>query len=79
MTLRVAGIWVVGLAGGLGSRRTPPLVMTFFLVFATGAKAAGEDDYAAPTTQPEYAARTLMFLPAAEEGGPCPESPHPQG
>ncbi len=60
------GLWVVG---GLASGWVPalvtvlcPLAMTYFLVFATGAKLLEKTMMQRPG-YPEYAARTSMFLP----------------
>lgn len=58
------GIWLVGLGGGLVGLATvlSPLVMTFFLVFATGAKLL-EKTMMQREGYPEYAERTSMFVP----------------
>lgn len=58
------GIWVVGLGSGAIGLATvlSPVVMTFFLVFATGAKLLEKTMMKRPG-YPEYAARTSMFLP----------------
>jgi steroid 5-alpha reductase family enzyme len=61
--------WGVWLIGGLASGWLPalltvlaPVAMTYFLVFATGAKLLEESMMKRPG-YPEYAARTSMFLP----------------
>jgi steroid 5-alpha reductase family enzyme len=59
------GIWVVGgLAGGLLPALTivSPIAMTYFLVFATGARLL-ESSMMKRTGYPEYAERTSMFFP----------------
>ena len=58
------GIWTVGLGGGLIGLATilSPVVMTYFLVFATGAKLL-EKTMMQREGYPEYAARTSMFFP----------------
>ena len=59
------GIWLVGgLAGGLLPALTivSPLVMTYFLVFATGARLLESSMMKRPG-YPEYAERTSMFFP----------------
>ncbi len=58
------GIWLVGLGGGLVGLATvlSPLVMTFFLVFATGARLL-EKTMMQREGYPEYAERTSMFVP----------------
>jgi steroid 5-alpha reductase family enzyme len=59
------GIWLVGgLAGGwLPALTVPaPAVMTYFLVFATGARLLEQSMMQRPG-YPEYAARTSMFFP----------------
>lgn len=59
------GIWLVGgLAGGLLPALTivSPLVMTYFLVFATGARLLESSMMSRPG-YPEYAERTSMFFP----------------
>ncbi len=59
------GSWVVGgLAGGLPSALTilSPIAMTYFLVFATGARLLESSMMKRPG-YPEYAQRTSMFFP----------------
>ena len=58
------GIWIVGLGGGWIGLVTifAPAVMTFFLVFATGAKLL-EQTMMKRDGYPEYAERTSMFFP----------------
>ena len=58
------GIWLVGLAGGLVGLATvlSPAVMTYFLVFATGARLL-ERTMMQREGYPEYAERTSMFVP----------------
>jgi steroid 5-alpha reductase family enzyme len=58
------GIWVVAVSGALWALLTvvSPVVMTYFLVFATGAKLLEREMMKRPG-YPEYAARTSMFLP----------------
>jgi steroid 5-alpha reductase family enzyme len=59
------GIWVVGgLAGGLLPALTivSPIVMTYFLVFATGARLLESSMMKRPG-YPAYAERTSMFFP----------------
>ena len=59
------GIWVVGgLAGGLLPALTivSPIAMTYFLVFATGARLLESSMMKRPG-YPEYAERTSMFFP----------------
>ena len=58
------GIWLVGLAGGLVGLATvlSPAVMTYFLVFATGARLL-EKTMMQREGYPEYAERTSMFVP----------------
>ncbi len=58
------GIWVVGLGGGAIGLATilSPVVMTYFLVFATGAKLL-EHTMMKREGYPEYAERTSMFFP----------------
>ncbi|KQT94835.1 hypothetical protein ASG49_02120 [Marmoricola sp. Leaf446] len=58
------GIWLVGLGGGLVGLATvlSPAVMTYFLVFATGAKLL-EKTMMQREGYPEYAERTSMFVP----------------
>jgi steroid 5-alpha reductase family enzyme len=53
----LASGWVVGLVTVLG-----PIAMTYFLVFATGARLTERSMMQRPG-YPEYAARTSMFLP----------------
>ncbi len=53
----LASGWVVGLVTVLG-----PLAMTYFLVFATGARLLEQSMMQRPG-YPEYAARTSMFVP----------------
>ena len=65
------GIWLVGgLAGGLLPALTivSPAVMTYFLVFATGARLLESSMMKRPG-YPEYAERTSMFFPLPPEGG----------
>ena len=61
--------WGLWLAGGLGSgwvaglaTVAAPVAMTYFLVFATGAKLLEQTMMQRPG-YPEYAARTSMFIP----------------
>ena len=61
--------WGLWLAGGLASGWVPglltlvaPLAMTYFLVFATGARLLEQTMMQRPG-YPEYAARTSMFVP----------------
>ena len=58
------GIWLVGLGGGWIGLVTifAPAVMTYFLVFATGARLLERTMMQRPG-YPEYAARTSMFVP----------------
>ncbi len=61
------GIWLAGAAStGLAARRWSPcrrpMVMTYFLAFATGARLLERTMMQRPG-YPEYAARTSMFLP----------------
>ena len=58
------GIWLVGLGGGLVGLATvlSPAAMTYFLVFATGAKLL-EKTMMQREGYPEYAERTSMFVP----------------
>jgi steroid 5-alpha reductase family enzyme len=66
------GLWLVGgLASGwpAGLLTVPaPLAMTYFLVFATGARLLEETMMQRPG-YPEYAARTSMFLPRPPRRG----------
>jgi steroid 5-alpha reductase family enzyme len=65
------GIWVTGgLAGGLLPALTivSPAVMTWFLVFATGARLLERSMMKRPG-YPEYAARTSMFFPLPPNRG----------
>lgn len=59
----LASGWVAGLATLLA-----PVVMTYFLVFATGAKLLEQRMMQRPG-YPEYAARTSMFLPRPPKRG----------
>ena len=61
--------WGLWLAGGLASGWLPglltvvaPVAMTYFLVFATGARLLESEMMKRPG-YPEYAARTSMFVP----------------
>jgi steroid 5-alpha reductase family enzyme len=57
------GIWLVAASAWPGILTVPsPVVMTYFLVFATGAKLLEETMMKRPG-YPEYAARTSMFIP----------------
>lgn len=58
------GIWLVGLGGGWIGLVTifAPVLMTYFLVFATGARLLERTMMQRPG-YPEYAARTSMFVP----------------
>ena len=57
------GIWLVAASAWPGVLTVPsPVVMTYFLVFATGAKLLEETMMKRPG-YPEYAARTSMFVP----------------
>ena len=57
------GIWLVAASAWPGVLTIPsPVVMTYFLVFATGAKLLEETMMKRPG-YPEYAARTSMFVP----------------
>ena len=57
------GIWLVAASAWPGVLTIPsPVVMTYFLVFATGARLLEETMMKRPG-YPEYAARTSMFVP----------------
>lgn len=57
------GIWLVAASAWPGILTVPsPAVMTYFLVFATGARLLEETMTKRPG-YPEYAARTSMFIP----------------
>src|SRR3954452_12529776 len=57
------GIWLVAASAWPGALTVlAPLVMTYFLVFATGARLLEETMMKRPG-YPEYAARTSMFVP----------------
>jgi steroid 5-alpha reductase family enzyme len=57
------GIWLVAASAWPGVLTVPsPVVMTYFLVFATGARLLEETMMKRPG-YPEYAARTSMFVP----------------
>jgi steroid 5-alpha reductase family enzyme len=57
------GIWLVAASAWPGVLTVPaPIVMTYFLVFATGAKLL-EGTMMQRPGYPEYAARTSMFVP----------------
>jgi steroid 5-alpha reductase family enzyme len=57
------GIWLVAASAWPGVLTVPaPVVMTYFLVFATGARLLEETMMRRPG-YPEYAARTSMFVP----------------
>jgi steroid 5-alpha reductase family enzyme len=57
------GIWLVAASAWPGVLTVPaPAVMTYFLVFATGARLLEETMMKRPG-YPEYAARTSMFVP----------------
>jgi steroid 5-alpha reductase family enzyme len=57
------GIWLVAASAWPGILTVPaPVVMTWFLVFATGARLLEETMMKRPG-YPEYAARTSMFIP----------------
>jgi steroid 5-alpha reductase family enzyme len=67
--------WGLWLAGGLASGWVPalvtvlcPIAMTYFLVFATGAKLLERTMMQRPG-YPEYAARTSMFFPMPPKRG----------
>ena len=67
--------WGIWLAGGLASGWLPglltlaaPVMMTYFLVFATGARLLEQTMMKRPG-YPEYAARTSMFLPLPPRRG----------
>ena len=67
--------WGIWLAGGLASGWVPglltlaaPVMMTYFLVFATGARLLEQTMMKRPG-YPEYAARTSMFLPLPPRRG----------
>ncbi|MGZ4465606.1 MAG: DUF1295 domain-containing protein [Nocardioides sp.] len=66
--------WGIWLAGGLASGWLPglvtivaPAMMTYFLVFATGARLLEQTMMKRPG-YPEYAARTSMFVPLPPRG-----------
>jgi steroid 5-alpha reductase family enzyme len=67
------GIWVVAVSGTLWALVTvfSPAVMTYFLVFATGARLLERDMMKRPG-YPEYAARTSMFFPLPPRKGAQP-------
>jgi steroid 5-alpha reductase family enzyme len=57
------GLWLVAASAWPGVLTVPsPLAMTYFLVFATGARLLEETMMKRPD-YPEYAARTSMFVP----------------
>jgi len=67
--------WGIWLGGGLGSGWLPglltlpaPVMMTYFLVFATGARLLEETMMRRPG-YPEYAAHTSMFVPLPPRRG----------
>jgi steroid 5-alpha reductase family enzyme len=66
--------WALWLVGGLASGWLPglltvaaPVAMTYFLVFATGARLLEQTMMQRPG-YPEYAARTSMFVPRPPHG-----------
>jgi steroid 5-alpha reductase family enzyme len=62
------GIWTVAASAWPGALTVlSPVVMTYFLVFATGARLLEETMMKRPG-YPEYAARTSMFLPLPPKG-----------
>jgi steroid 5-alpha reductase family enzyme len=66
------GIWVTAVAGTLWALITvfSPAVMTYFLVFATGARLLERDMMKRPG-YPEYAERTSMFFPLPPKKRPA--------
>ena len=66
------GIWLVSVAGTLWALLTvlSPVVMTYFLVFATGARLLEQTMMKRPG-YPEYAARTSMFFPLPPKKKPA--------
>ena len=57
------GLWAIGASAWPGLLTVPaPVAMTYFLVYATGAKLLEETMMKRPG-YPEYAARTSMFVP----------------
>ena len=66
------GIWVVSVAGTLWALMTvlSPVVMTYFLVFATGARLLEQTMMKRPG-YPEYADRTSMFFPLPPKKAPA--------
>jgi steroid 5-alpha reductase family enzyme len=65
------GIWLTGAGGSWWVLATvlSPVVMTFFLLFATGAKLLEKTMMQRPG-YPEYAARTSMFFPLPPRSAP---------
>jgi steroid 5-alpha reductase family enzyme len=65
------GIWLAGAGGSWWVLATvlSPVVMTFFLLFATGAKLLEKTMMQRPG-YPEYAARTSMFFPLPPRSAP---------
>jgi steroid 5-alpha reductase family enzyme len=62
------GIWLVAASAWPGILTVPaPIVMTYFLVHATGARLLEETMMKRPG-YPEYAARTSMFIPLPPRG-----------
>ena len=64
------GVWLVGLGAGWVGLATvlSPVVMTYFLVFATGARLL-ERTMMQREGYPEYAERTSMFFPLPPRKG----------
>jgi steroid 5-alpha reductase family enzyme len=62
------GIWMIAASAWPGMLTVlSPVVMTYFLVYATGAKLLEETMMKRPG-YPEYAARTSMFIPLPPQG-----------